>query len=168
MGSVAETLRISEIMYHPADTGSPMDADAEYIELTNIGDSAINLNRVRFINGIDFVFPDVELAPDGYVLIVKDVDAFASTYDTTHAVVVGSYTGSLSNGGERIELLDAAGEAIQSFQYKDKWYDPTDGEGFSLTVVDPIDPGTIDWSDKDLWRSSQSAGGSPGWNDSLN
>jgi len=163
---VAENLRISEIMYHPADTGSPMDSYAEYIELTNIGDQAINLNQVRFTKGIDFLFPDVELAPNDYVLVVKDADAFAFTYDTTYAVVVGSYTGRLSNGGERIELIDAAGQVIQSFKYNDTWYDLTDGLGFSLTLIDPADPHAIDGSDKTLWRPSIRPGGSPGWNDS--
>ena len=168
VGSVAENLRVSEIMYHPADTGSPLDSNAEYIELTNIGDQAINLNGVRFTKGIGFLFPDVELGPHDYVLVVKDVDAFASTYDTTVAVVVGSYTGKLSNGGERIELKDATGRVIQSIRYDDKWYDLTDGAGFSLTRIDPVDPLTIDWSDKKSWRPSMRPGGSPGWNDTRN
>jgi len=166
VGPVVDNLRISEIMYHPADTGSPLDPNAEYIELTNIGDQAINLNRVRFTKGIDFLFPDVVLAPQDYVLVVKDVDAFTATYDTTRAVVIGAYAGSLSNGGERIELVDAGAEEIQSLQYKDKWHDLTDGLGFSLTLIDPADPQAVDASDKDLWRSSMAPGGSPGWDDS--
>ena len=166
VGQVAETLRISELMYHPLDAGNPMDPNAEYIELTNIGDQAINLNQVQFTNGIDFIFPDVVLSPNDYVVVVKDMDAFASAYDTTNIVVVGTYTGSLSNSGERIELSDPDGQVMQSLQYKDKWYDLTDGLGFSLTVIDPADPLAIDGSDKDLWRPSVAPGGSPGWDDS--
>ncbi|MBN2132347.1 MAG: CotH kinase family protein, partial [Sedimentisphaerales bacterium] len=37
VGPVLENLRISEIMYHPRDTGDPDDPNTEYIELTNIG-----------------------------------------------------------------------------------------------------------------------------------
>ncbi|MCF7976230.1 MAG: CotH kinase family protein [Phycisphaerae bacterium] len=165
VGPVAETLRVSELMYHPADTGNPEDPNAEYIELTNIGDQAIHLNGVRFTEGIDFLFPDVVLLPSEYVLIVKDRDAFAATYDTTYAVVIGAYTGSLSNKGERVELVDAIGEGIQTIQYSDKWYDLTDGQGFSLTMIDPADPLAVDASEKELWRPSADAGGSPGWDD---
>ena len=43
VGPVAENLRISEIMYHPIETGSPDDPNAEFIELTNIGTETINL-----------------------------------------------------------------------------------------------------------------------------
>ncbi len=39
VGPVVESLRISEIMYHPPDTGDPNDPNAEFIELTNIGAS---------------------------------------------------------------------------------------------------------------------------------
>ena len=133
--------------------------------MTNIGDQAINLNRVQFTQGIDFEFPDVVLSPNDHVLVVKDADAFAAVYDAANTVVVGTYTGNLSNSGERIELSDAGAQLIQSLQYKDQWYDLTDGLGFSLTLVDPADPLAIDGSDKDLWRPSVSPGGSPGWDD---
>ena len=39
VGPVAQSLRISEIMYHPAETGNPDDPNTEFIELTNIGSS---------------------------------------------------------------------------------------------------------------------------------
>ncbi|MFC1653180.1 lamin tail domain-containing protein [Planctomycetota bacterium] len=168
MGRVAENLRISEIMYHPRETGSPTDADAECIELTNSGDRAININGVRFTKGIDFLFPDIVLKPDDYVLVVKDIEAFVTTYDTTRAVVVGSYAGRLSNSGERLKLVDADGQEIQSIKYDDHWYELTDGLGFSLTLINPADHSEIDWSNKSLWRPSVSLGGSPGWDDSGN
>ena len=58
--------------------------------------------------------------------------------------------------------LDAAGGIIQSFQYKDNWFDLTDGMGFSLTMRDP-QAGNPD--DKSGWRPSAHAGGSPGTDD---
>ena len=76
--------------------------------------------------------------------------------------MVGQYTGSLNNAGETIELLDAAGGIIQSFQYKDSWFDLTDGMGYSLTRKDP----RADNPEKeDAWRPSAQAGGSPGTDD---
>ncbi|MCP4593621.1 MAG: lamin tail domain-containing protein, partial [bacterium] len=52
VGPVAESLRISEVMYRPAG-----DPNAEYIELTNIGAETLNLNLVELTNGVDFIFP---------------------------------------------------------------------------------------------------------------
>ena len=161
VGPIAESLRISEIMYHPADTGNPDDPNAEYIELTNVGTETINLNLVRFTNGIDFTFPSVDLVPNGYCLVVKDPAAFEAHYPGI-LPVVEQYAGSLSNGGERIELQDAAGTVIHSFRYEDDWYSLTDGLGFSLTVQDPWTADPDAYGDKTLWQPSAEAGGSPG------
>ncbi len=164
VGQIAESLRISEIMYHPIDTGSPDDPNAEYIELTNVGHETINLNLVKFTDGIDFTFPSVELAPGQYVLVVKDRIAFERTYGPG-LPVAGQYSGSLDNGGERITIRDAVGQIIHDFRYRDGWYDSTDGDGFSLTVKDPMTADPSGLGDKDLWRPSSSAGGSPGYGD---
>jgi hypothetical protein len=156
VGPVAQNLRISEIHYHPAD-----DPNAEFIELTNVGSQSINLRLVHFAKGITFTFPSFELAPGGYCLLVRDLAAFAAVYGDK-LPVVGQYAGSLDNAGEKIELLDAVGQIIQSFEYEDNWFDLTDGMGFSLTMRDPRtgDPGS-----KNAWRPSALAGGSPGTDD---
>jgi hypothetical protein len=158
VGPVAQSLRVSEIMYHPPDTGNPNDPNTEYIELTNIGNQSINLNLVRFTDGIDYTFPSFELPADGYCLVVKDLVAFQAKYGSK-LPVVGQYTGSLDNGGERVELVDAAGEVIQSFTYDDSWFKETDGQGYSLAVKDPKATDVSDLSDKAAW---QPASPSPG------
>ncbi|MBN1507030.1 MAG: lamin tail domain-containing protein [Sedimentisphaerales bacterium] len=164
VGPVAQNLRVGEIMYHPVDNGDANDPNTEYIELTNIGAESINLNLVRFAKGIDCTFPSVDLAPGRYVLVVKNIRAFEAKYGTG-LPVAGQYVGTLSNAGERIELCDAAGRVFQSFEYRDNWYDLTDGLGFSLTVRDPVHAEPNALSDKDLWRPSANAGGSPGAGD---
>jgi hypothetical protein len=158
VGPVAQDLRISEIMYHP------LDPNTEFIELTNIGAETIDLNLVRFTDGVDFTFPSIELAPAQYVLVVQDVAAFEARYGPG-LPIAGTYRGSLDNAGEHVELQDAAGGIIHSFTYKDGWYDSTDGLGDSLTVKDPAstDPNTL--SQKSAWRSSTQPGGSPGARD---
>lgn len=166
VGPVAESLRISEIMYHPPETGSPDDPNAEYIELTNVGDQSINLNLVQFTNGVDFIFPSVDLAPGGYCLVVKDLSAFEFHYGPG-LPVAGRYTGSLSNSGERIELQDAAGTVIHNFRFEDNWYKATDGAGFSLTVIDPATADPTAFGDSSLWRPSTQPGGSPGTSDTI-
>jgi hypothetical protein len=165
VGPVAESLRISEIMYHPANTGNPDDPNTEYIELTNIGTEPINLNLVRFTNGIDFTFPSTELSPGAYCLVVRDIAAFQAKYgwvSNPPVQIAGQYSGSLANDGERIELVDAIGTTIQDFRYEDDWYDNTDGGGYSLVIVDPASADLGQWSQQTGWRASTKKDGSPG------
>jgi hypothetical protein len=164
VGPVAESLRISEIMYHPLNAGHPHDPNTEYVELTNIGGSTVNLNLVCFTKGIDFTFPSFELPPGGYCLVVKDLAAFEAKYGP-QLPVVGQYAGCLNNGGERIELVDAAGTLIESFEYSDNWFDLTDGMGFSLALKNPQTADVNHLGDKSLWRPSAEVGGSPGVDD---
>ena len=160
VGRVSESLRVSEIMYNP------VDPNAEYVELTNIGTEPINLSFVRFTDGIDFTFPDTQLAPGGFCLAVKDRNAFEARYGPGLAVA-GQYTGSLNDDGERIELQDAAGAVVQSFAYRDDWFRSTNGLGFSLTVRYPAAPVNT-WSQESAWRPSLSVDGSPGADDGAN
>ena len=166
VGPVKDDLRITEIMYHPYDSGKPNDPNTEFIEMTNIGSQTINLNLVRFTNGIDFTFPDLELTPGGYVLVVKDESAFLDKYPSFNGLIAGEYSGSLNNAGERVELKDAASQTILNFRYRDNWYDITDGLDFSLTVKDSSGTDPNFWYDKATWRPSAASGGSPGWDDS--
>ena len=161
VGPVAEGLRISEIMYHPAETGNPDDPNTEFVELTNVGAEPIQLKLVRFANGIDFTFPSIELSPGACCLVVKDTIAFEARYGFG-LPIVGEYAGSLANEGEKITLVDAVGATIQSFRYKDDWYDTTDGQGHSLIPVNPAGSDPEQWSQADTWQASEHVGGSPG------
>ncbi|MBN1362494.1 MAG: lamin tail domain-containing protein [Sedimentisphaerales bacterium] len=164
VGPVAESLRISEIMYHPSDTGNPDDPNTEFVELVNVGDTTISLNLVRFTDGIDFAFPDVELAPGARCLLARDIAAIKARYGSRLSVL-GQYAGNLNNAGERIELVDAAGGVIQSFTYRDDWYRLTDGGGFSLTACDPAGTSADGWNAKEAWRPSAAVEGTPGFSD---
>ncbi len=164
VGPVMDNLRITEIMYHPADAPAG-DPNAEFIELKNIGAETINLNLVSFTNGIDFTFGDVNLSAGDHIVVVKEQSAFGPQYPSFSGTLAGQYTGSLENAGERIELEDAIGRTIQDFKYKDGWYDITDGDGYSLRINDPTgtDPNT--WGYKRGWSASTELLGSPGADD---
>jgi hypothetical protein len=165
VGPVAENLRITEIMYHPQALDGIGEPNEEFIELTNIGTEAINLNLVCFTNGIDFTFPNIQLTSGEYIVVVQDRDAFESRYGTD-INIAGQYTGKLNNAGERIKLQDAIGQTILDFSYNDSWYSLTDGEGFSLTIIDPANPDLNSWNMKDSWCTSTYIGGSPCYGDS--
>jgi hypothetical protein len=160
VGPVEENLRITEIMYHPKNTGDPNDPNTEFIELKNIGFGTLNLNLVKFTEGIHFTFPDVELDPNEFIVVTRDQSAFEAKYGTS-VNNAGSYIGNLENNGERIKLQDAIGNTILDFEYKDGWRPITDGDGFSLTIIDPRD--TIMYgSEKGLvahWKFDDGAGG---------
>ncbi len=155
LGAVAESLRITEMMYHPTDP------NLEFIELQNTGTEPLNLNLVAFTSGIDFTFPSMALASQAVCLVVQDRSAFETRYGT-ELPVAGQYTGKLSNSGERLQLQDAVGQIIHDFEYRDDWHPVTDGQGHSLIVEEPAQADADALSDASTWRPSLLQGGSPG------
>lgn len=155
VGPVKESLRISELMYHPPDPNQ------EFIELTNIGVETIKLTLVRFTNGIAYRFGDTDLEPGARLLLVRDIDRFAASAGPS-IPILGPYTGNLSNRSERIKLVDALGVTILDFRYDDGWYGGTDGDGLSLEVVDVAHADPSRFSEKQTWRPSLDLGESPG------
>ncbi|MEN9023346.1 MAG: lamin tail domain-containing protein [Verrucomicrobiales bacterium] len=146
-----EHLRITELHYHPAD-----DGDLEFIELLNLSDQPLDLTGVTFDDGIDFSFEDgTSMVAGDYALVVRNRAAFESHYGSD-LPIVGEYgpATSLSNRGERLELLDGP-HRILAFAYRDDWFESTDGQGESLQVIDVQ-------SDRSKWREVESWGtGSP-------
>jgi hypothetical protein len=158
VGPVAESIRITEIMYHPADPNT------EFIELKNIGPDPINLNLISFTDGIDFAFGAEQLNSNDCIVVVENISEFQNKYGTG-VRLAGQYTGALNNAGEHITLADAIGTIIHDFEYSDSWYEITDGEGFSLTIKDPYAADPNLWNEKLGWRPSSSINGSPGEDD---
>lgn len=157
VGPVRESLRVTELMYHPADP------NGEFIEIWNIGAEAVNLNLVEFDDGISHRFGSQSVSPGGFVLLVEDLATFNALYPDVPAEVpvIQWESGSLSNAGERLTFRDAAGTVIQSFEFND-WYPLTDGPGYSLTLLDPLGTDLESWSLKGSWTTSTHPGGSPG------
>ncbi|PYK02366.1 MAG: hypothetical protein DME23_01735 [Verrucomicrobia bacterium] len=162
-------LVITEIMYHPQSppAGSPYTAeDFEFIELKNIGATALDLSGIHFTNGIGFSFTGsavTSLGPGQHLVIVKNLAAFTARYGAAPNLA-GEYSGSLDNAGERLTLEGASGELILDFNYHDTWYPTTDGFGFSLVVIDEHAPSSA-WGKGANWRASAFTGGSPGADD---
>jgi hypothetical protein len=145
-------LRITELMYNP-----PGGDAYEFIELQNVGLFPVPLQDFSF-TGIGFRFPvgSLVLAPGARLVVAsaKDPAAFAARYPGL--AVAGYFGGSLSNGGERITLLDPTGRVVCAVDYDDDppWPMAADGGGASLEVIDP-------WGDLDDPANWQ-GGGSPG------
>jgi hypothetical protein len=157
-------LRVTELMYHPANppVGSQWTAeDFEFIELKNVGAGTLNVGGMGFSDGIDFTFaPGTTIPAGGYAVIVSNQAAFQMRYPGV--AVAGQYLGdNLNNGGERLLLTGRFGEPILDFSYDPDWYPATNGEGFSLYVVDPLAERGA-WGDNDSWWISDEVGGTPG------
>ena len=159
-------LRITEIMYNPAPlAGNTNDAqEFEFIEFKNISSSvSLDLRGIHFTNGVEFSFSGsavTNLGPGQRVLIVKNLATFTARYGSL-TNIAGAYTGYLNNGGERVTLLDSMNEEILDFSYDNKWYPFTDGQGFSLVIVDETAQPDA-WGQSTQWRPSAYENGSPG------
>ncbi len=161
VGPVGDNLRITEIMYHPADPNQ------EFVEVRNIGASTINLAWVKFTEGIDFTFPDLSLGAGQYAVVVRNQAVFEALHGTG-ITIAGQFSGALDNGGEEIVLKDAFGAKILDFDYNDNWYPITDGAGFSLNIINSSNPDPNSWDDKDAWQASSVLNGSPGAHNPVN
>ncbi len=154
-----DALRVTEIMYHP-----PEIPDLEFVELQNIGDTTVDLTPIAFVDGIHFKFAEgavTQLGPDEIVLVVKNLRAFQSSYETAGMQIAGEYKKNLENAGERVQLVYGAGVVIQDFTYDPTWYASADGGGSSIEIVDPTGAVAL-WSDVVGWQASAVVGGSPG------
>lgn len=163
-------LRITEIMYHPANPPQPSsftDEDFEYIELRNVSASLITLTGYRIRGGIDFVFPNMTLPAGQRVLVVKNLEAFSALYNTNGMLIAGEFVNppggvnNLDNTGERLILDGRLREPIQDFRYDDDWYKVTDGLGFALVIANDTLP-TAAWNDPANWRVGGQVNGTPG------
>jgi hypothetical protein len=153
IGSLNENLRISEFLYHP--NGDPNE---EFVELKNIGATPLNLNKVSFTKGIQYTFADTVLQPGQYLLLVQNKEIFENRYGTG-LPIAGQFEGALNNAGEKLEVNDITGTPIQTVDYSDGWYEIADGDGFSLTAIDPAYEKTRDTMNPEAhWRFNESAG----------
>jgi hypothetical protein len=174
---------IHEIHYHPP---SERDDD-EFLELHNPGNTAVSLSGWRFVDGVDFTFPqDAALAAGDYAVVVPDRARFLELHPNIPAHRIhGPYRGNLSDAGERLALarpadpepagipadLGAGADrpmiVVEEVTYRDggRWGRWSDGGGSSLELVtlreDPRDAAS--WADSDesmraSWTTLESSG----------
>src|SRR5262249_42858004 len=147
-------LKVTELMYNPAPppAGSTFTADDfEFVELQNTGSVPLGLGGVHFSNGITFTFPTMTLGAGERTVVAKNLAAFQSRYGQGISVA-GEFSGTFKNSGETVTILGLAGEQLVSFDYQNGWYPITDGQGYSLVVIDPAS--NADLSRGSSWRPS--------------
>ena len=172
---VAAYLRVSELMYHPADPtvqeaslGYDDEKHFEYIELVNTSsDITLDVSALTISSGITFSFSNSNIrriAPGEHILLVNNEDAFNFRYQpSVDLIVAGEYDSSLSNSGETIALANN-GTVFISFTYNDDWLVESDGKGYSMevspTAIETETNGSLNSADG--WVLSSQPGGSPG------
>src|SRR5438067_4282063 len=111
---LAADVIISEIMFHP----SSGDDGQEYVELYNKGDATADLTGWKFDQGVNFTFNGGTLDPGSYLVVASNLSKFNAKYPGV-TNVVGNWTGTLSNSGEQIELIDSLGATVDQVTYAD-------------------------------------------------
>ncbi|HAK94283.1 MAG TPA: hypothetical protein DCM87_04600 [Planctomycetes bacterium] len=158
-------LVLTEIMYNPKPASPYSSSQLEFLELANAGDVPIALPGVRFSKGVTFEFPatgPAQLDPGERVVVARDLNAFAAVYGTDGITVVAPWTGLLSDVGEAVQVLGPLGEPCVEVYYRDSWVPSTDGGGYSLVFIAPLDTPLERWGEQANWGQSAAEGGSPG------
>ncbi len=175
---------LNEIHFHPKHTEeNPFleGSENEFLELHNLNDTPVDVSRWRLNDGVDFTFPESTVIPGlGFAVVAANPTVFLEShpdFNTNQSLLLGPWSGKLSNSGERVRLVDSAGELVDEVRYADDgdwsfrlrgsldyehegwiWSDATDGGGFSLELIQPeLDNGLAQ-----AWGTSLQAGGSPG------
>ena len=118
----AEQIVFSEVMYHPPAGGH------EFIEVQNLTATPFDIAQWELTEGASFTFPDFASGPalDSFLkaferIILCDTDpaAFRAAYSVPNSIrVFGPWSGSLSNGGERVTLADKMAPFAAAFDTK--------------------------------------------------
>ena len=140
-----ENVTISKVHYRPAAAnedelaaGYQSRKDFEFVELLNLSDTTIDLAGVRFNKGIQFEFASAEkqsIAARERLFIARNPSAFAMRYGAD-LPIAGSFSGSLSNDGELLRLVNSQDDVLQELEYNDAepWPVEADGDGPFLAL----------------------------------
>ena len=161
-------LVITEIMYNPCDAQGNNN-NYEFVELYNNGAAALDVGEAEFVQGFGYKFPaGASIAPDEYVIVARNPESFADLTAAGKQVFGPFDTGSLSNGGEDIGIVDRAGILLDHVDYDDnnQWdtnAETADGGCASLELYDTsVDNSGSENNDVHLhWYSSCTDHGTP-------
>lgn len=169
--ATSQNLAIAEILYNPIGANqSEVDAGFddgdffEFIRLENFSQENIDLNSVRFTDGVIFDFAGSStrvLGPGKKLLLVKSIDAFRIRFGADFdGLIAGEYSGQLSNGGEQLRMIGQEDSVIHEFSYDDSspWPDLSALDGHSIQIIDR----GADHGEPTNWKISSSQGGTPG------
>jgi len=132
VGGATDDIVISEIMYNPPESGTD---SLEFIEIYNNGADAVDLEGWS-LSGVNLTFPAVSIAAGEYLVTAVNANAISTILGVSNAVEWEG--GGLSNGGETLQLINAADVVVDEVNYDDggAWPTSPDGNGASLVLCD--------------------------------
>ena len=135
---------ISEVHYNSGSN----DEVLEFVEISNVGASLLDVSGWRLNNAVEFTLPAGTNIGAGASLVVvpfdpsdaDQVQVFSAEYGNVSPRLFGPYDGTLDNGGERLEWQRPVGNDVAGFiladvvRYDDDvpWPSAADGIGSSL------------------------------------
>ncbi len=149
--SHANALMITEIMYDLEGT----DADREWVEIFNDGESSVDLSQYRFNDGANHVLNappanggqgSLTFAVNSYAIIAANAETFLSEHPGFSGTVIDTVL-SLANTGDTVSLT-LAGATVASHTYTSD--DGAVGTGRTLQYIDGV------------WTESTASPGVPG------
>lgn len=150
VGEAVPDLAITKINYHPMTEDGKDEKDLEFIEITNTGNTEIDLTGIYFGGtGLVYQFPaNTNLAVNQSVYLANEAEAFKETYGFRP---YDEFSRSLNNGGQAISLLNGYGMVIDEVAYSDEapWPEEADGDGYFLSIIDP----NADNNDPSNWKA---------------
>lgn len=160
----AQQVAISSIMYHPSGDLP------EYLVVRNLTPTVQDCAEWKVTDGVDYTFPGFDAtqprntligAFGSFILTGVEPSAFKAAYGLPEeARVLGPWTGSLSNGGERVSLEDKNGVEIASVEYNDRgaWPRAADGTGHALVLVNDH----LEFEKAEAWEATPTSNPVPG------
>lgn len=163
---------INELMYDPISGND----DDQYVELYNQGTNTVNLAGWEFTSGITFTFPNATIAPNGYLVVARNMtNLFAKYPNLSAANTVGNYSGKLSHDGELVALAQPetlygtntiyVEEDQVTYGTGGRWGEWSSGGGSSLELIDPHSNHRLaaNWTDsndtsKSVWTNITTTG----------
>ena len=130
-------LMMSEVNYND----DPSQPCGDWIELHNDGNGTVNLTGWSLTNDVNmprFEFPEgTYVAPNQYIVIAHDVEAFQSIYPNV-TNVIGNFDFALPASGGAVRLLDHRDSILRELNYGDSlpWPMVADGGGRTMEFVD--------------------------------
>jgi regulation of enolase protein 1 (concanavalin A-like superfamily) len=163
---------INELMYNPISGND----DDQYIELYNKGTNTINMAGWQFTSGVTFTFPNISIAPNGYLTVARNLTNLFGKYSNLNSLnTVGNYSGKLSHNGEQVTLsmpqtlntntTILVAEDQVTYGTGGRWGEWADGGGSSLELKDPRANHRLaaNWADSDetqksVWTNIETTG----------
>ena len=120
------SIYISGINYNPL-----LDEFAEFIHLYNPSNETIDLEAYQFVEGILYDFPAMSIAPQEKIWLLKNDLFYTDVQDQLDTWTEGR----LSNGGEKLRLVDSNGIVIDQVSYRDTTPWPIDADGLGGHLI---------------------------------